>query len=116
MGDRQTAEALNHHRKDTPASRAAAQMPELRHFPPFGESFDIMRSDVAADANLAGQMYPDQSLYPANSVPALVRRINQALQRADQIYHSKGKSDIDWFAPIVADARPVSVDRSTSSN
>jgi len=58
---------------------------------------------VAADANLAGQMYPDQSLYPANSVPALVRRINQALQRADQIYHAEGNTDIDWFAPIVAD-------------
>jgi isocitrate/methylisocitrate lyase len=58
---------------------------------------------VAADANLAGQMYPDQSLYPANSVPALVRRINQALQRADQIYYAEGKTDIDWFAPIVAD-------------
>jgi isocitrate lyase len=58
---------------------------------------------VAADANLAGQMYPDQSLYPANSVPALVRRINQALQRADQIYHAEGKIDIDWFAPIIAD-------------
>lgn len=58
---------------------------------------------VAADANLAGQMYPDQSLYPANSVPALVRRINQALQRADQIYHTEDKFDIDWFAPIVAD-------------
>jgi len=58
---------------------------------------------VAADANLAGQMYPDQSLYPANSVPGLVRRINQTLQRADQIYHAEGKLDIDWFAPIVAD-------------
>jgi isocitrate lyase len=59
---------------------------------------------VAADANLAGQMYPDQSLYPANSVPAVVKRINQALQRADQIDHSEGKHDVDWFAPIVADA------------
>ena len=59
---------------------------------------------VAADANLAGQMYPDQSLYPANSVPAVVRRINQALQRADQIAHSEGRNDIDWFVPIVADA------------
>jgi len=58
---------------------------------------------VAADANLAGQMYPDQSLYPSNSVPSVVRRINQALQRADQIYHSEGKDDIDWFAPIIAD-------------
>src|SRR5438128_9172070 len=59
---------------------------------------------VAADANLAGQMYPDQSLYPANSVPAVVKRINQTLQRADQIAHSEGKNDVDWFVPIVADA------------
>ena len=59
---------------------------------------------VAADANLAGEMYPDQSLYPANSVPNVVRRINQAFQRADQIQHSEGKSDIYWYAPIVADA------------
>ncbi len=60
---------------------------------------------VAADANLAGQMYPDQSLYPANSVPQVVKRINQALQRADQIDHAEGrKDDFDWFAPIVADA------------
>jgi len=59
---------------------------------------------VAADANLAGQMYPDQSLYPANSVPSVVKRINQALQRADQIDHAEGKTDTHWFAPIVADA------------
>ncbi len=59
---------------------------------------------VAADANLAGQMYPDQSLYPANSVPEVVRKINQALQRADQIQHSEGTGNTDWFAPIVADA------------
>jgi isocitrate lyase len=59
---------------------------------------------VAADANLAGQMYPDQSLYPANSVPKVVKAINQALQRADQIQHMEGKGDIHWFAPIVADA------------
>src|SRR5207248_3244862 len=59
---------------------------------------------VAADANLAGQMYPDQSLYPANSVPHVVRRINQALQRADQIQHAEGKGDTYWFAPILADA------------
>jgi isocitrate lyase len=58
---------------------------------------------VAADANLAGQMYPDQSLYPANSVPHVVKRINQALQRADQIAHSEGKDDVYWYAPIVAD-------------
>lgn len=59
---------------------------------------------VAADANLSGNMYPDQSLYPANSVPHVVKRINQALQRADQIQHLEGEGDIDWFAPIVADA------------
>ncbi len=59
---------------------------------------------VAADGNLAGQTYPDQSLYPANSVPQMVKRINQALQRADQIDHGEGKHDTWWYAPIVADA------------
>ena len=59
---------------------------------------------VAADANLAGQMYPDQSLYPVNSVPAVVKRINQALQRADQIDRKEGRNGTHWFAPIVADA------------
>jgi isocitrate lyase len=59
---------------------------------------------VAADANLAGSMYPDQSLYPANSVPAVVKRINQALLRADQIEHAEGRTSRHWFAPIVADA------------
>ena len=59
---------------------------------------------VAADANLAGQTYPDQSLYPANSAPALVRRINNALLRADQIHWAEGDRDRHWLAPIVADA------------
>jgi isocitrate lyase len=59
---------------------------------------------VAADANLAGQMYPDQSLYPANSVPQVVQRINNSLSRADQIQHMEGEGDVDYFAPIVADA------------
>jgi len=59
---------------------------------------------VAADANQAGQMYPDQSLYPADSVPALVKRINNAFMRADQITHSEGDDSTTWFAPIVADA------------
>ncbi|GAA3881440.1 isocitrate lyase [Leifsonia kafniensis] len=59
---------------------------------------------VAADANLSGQTYPDQSLYPANSVPAVVRRINNALLRADQIESSEGDTSRDWLAPIVADA------------
>jgi isocitrate lyase len=59
---------------------------------------------VAADANTAGQMYPDQSLYPVNSVPTVVRKINSALQRADQIEHAEGKRSVHWFAPILADA------------
>src|SRR5437016_2359219 len=59
---------------------------------------------VAADANLSGQTYPDQSLYPANSVPHLVKRINQAFQRADQIRFMNGQGKIDWFVPIIADA------------
>jgi isocitrate lyase len=59
---------------------------------------------VAADANLAGEMYPDQSLYPSNSVPSVARRINRALQRADQIDHQEGKQGTYWFAPIIADA------------
>jgi len=59
---------------------------------------------VAADANLSGQTYPDQSLYPANSVPAVVRRINNALLRASQIEHAEGVSATEWLAPIVADA------------
>jgi isocitrate lyase len=59
---------------------------------------------VAADANDAGQMYPDQSLYPANSVPNMARRINQALMRADQIHHAQNTNGTYWFAPLVADA------------
>ena len=59
---------------------------------------------VAGDANTAGQTYPDQSLYPVNSAPTLVKRINNAFQRADQIQTSEGKSDLHYFAPIVADA------------
>src|SRR3984885_12857632 len=59
---------------------------------------------VAADANNAGQMYPDQSLYPADSVPSLCRRINQALTRADQVHHAEGENGVHWFAPLIADA------------
>jgi isocitrate lyase len=59
---------------------------------------------VAADANNAGHMYPDQSLYPADSVPSTLRRLNNALARADQIHHAEGDDSIDWFLPIVADA------------
>src|SRR5687768_2969810 len=59
---------------------------------------------VAGDANLAGEMYPDQSLYPSDSVPAVVRRINNTLLRADQICHAEGNDKVDWLQPIVADA------------
>jgi isocitrate lyase len=59
---------------------------------------------VAADANLSGEMYPDQSLYPADSVPSVVRKINKALQRADQTHHAEGKNGVNWFAPLIADA------------
>ncbi len=59
---------------------------------------------VAADANTAGAMYPDQSLYPVDSVPNVVRKINNTLLRADQIHHAEGRDDIDWLQPIVADA------------
>jgi isocitrate lyase len=59
---------------------------------------------VAADANVAGEMYPDQSLYPANSVPQVVKRINNTLLRADQLYHAEGDDSIDFLQPIVADA------------
>jgi isocitrate lyase len=59
---------------------------------------------VAGDANLAGEMYPDQSLYPANSVPSVIRRINNTLLRADQIHHAEGNDSVDWLKPIVADA------------
>ena len=59
---------------------------------------------VAADANTAGAMYPDQSLYPVDSVPNVVRKINKTLLRADQIHHAEGKDDLDWLVPIVADA------------
>jgi isocitrate lyase len=59
---------------------------------------------VAADANTAGQMYPDQSLYPADSVPAVVRHINSTLRRADELHHAEGDDSIDWLKPIVADA------------
>src|SRR5580698_9989336 len=59
---------------------------------------------VAGDANLAGQMYPDQSLYPADSVPSVIRRINSALRRSDEICHAEGDDSVDWYKPIVADA------------
>jgi isocitrate lyase len=68
------------------------------------EAIYVSGWQVAADANDAAQVYPDQSLYPADSVPNMCRRINQALMRADQIHKSEGKNGMYWFAPIVADA------------
>ncbi|HEX6066522.1 MAG TPA: isocitrate lyase, partial [Longimicrobiales bacterium] len=68
------------------------------------EAIYVSGWQVAGDANLSAQTYPDQSLYPSNSVPALVQRLNQALLRADQIHWAEGKHDIDWMLPIVADA------------
>ncbi len=107
----------------TLARRGAEKLWSLLHSEPYvhalgalsgGQAMQMVRAglkaiylsgwQVAADANLAGQVYPDQSLYPANSAPELCRRINRALQRADQIEHSEGGAQRDWFAPIVADA------------
>ena len=109
--------------KHTLAERGARRLWELLHSEPYVPALGAMTGcqavqqvqaglraiylsgwQVAADANLAGHMYPDQSLYPANSVPDVVRKINQALQRADQIDHAEGRNGIDWFVPIVADA------------
>ena len=109
--------------KHTLAERGAQRLWELLHSEPYVPALGAMTGcqavqqvqaglkaiylsgwQVAADANLAGQMYPDQSLYPANSVPEVVRKINQALQRADQIDHAENRNGIDWYAPIVADA------------
>ncbi len=68
------------------------------------EAIYVSGWQVAGDANSAGQVYPDQSLYPADSVPQLCKRINNALLRADQIWHSEGKNGKYWLAPLVADA------------
>jgi isocitrate/methylisocitrate lyase len=68
------------------------------------EALYVSGWQVAGDANLAGQMYPDQSLYPSDSVPSVVRRINNALRRSDHIHHVEGNDEVDWFVPVVADA------------
>ena len=107
----------------TLAERGANRLWELLHEEPFinalgavtgNQAMQMVRAglkaiylsgwQVAADANTAGAMYPDQSLYPANAAPELCRRINRTLQRADQIDHAEGGAQRDWFAPIVADA------------
>lgn len=107
----------------TLAERGANRLWELLHDEPFinalgavtgNQAMQMVRAglkaiylsgwQVAADANTAGAMYPDQSLYPANAAPELCRRINRTLQRADQIEHAEGGAKRDWFVPIVADA------------
>ena len=107
----------------TLAERGANRLWELLHTEPYinalgavtgNQAMQMVRAglkaiylsgwQVAADANTAGAMYPDQSLYPANAAPELCRRINRTLQRADQIEHAEGGARRDWFAPIVADA------------
>ncbi|WP_112661783.1 isocitrate lyase [Microvirga flavescens] len=107
----------------TLAERGAQRLWKLLHERPYVHSLGAMTGNqamqmaragleaiylsgwqVAADSNVAGAMYPDQSLYPANSGPELCRRINRTLQRADQIEHSEGGAKRDWFLPIVADA------------
>ena len=107
----------------TLAERGANRLWELLHTEPYinalgavtgNQAMQMVRAglkaiylsgwQVAADANTAGAMYPDQSLYPANAAPELCRRINRTLQRADQIEHAEGGAQRDWFAPIVADA------------
>jgi isocitrate lyase len=111
------------HIAHTLAERGAARLWRLLHQEPFvpalgaltgNQAMQMVRAglkaiylsgwQVAADNNTSGQTYPDQSLYPVNSVPTVVRRINQALLRADQIEHAEGRSGRDWLAPIVADA------------
>src|SRR5579871_2723416 len=107
----------------TLARRGAVKLWQLLHTEPFVRALGALTGNqalqmaeaglqaiylsgwqVAADANSAGQMYPDQSLYPVDSVPQVVRRINQACRRADQIEHAEGRGGRDWFVPIVADA------------
>ena len=111
------------HIEHTLARRGAEKLWKLMHDTPFVNALGALTGNqamqqvkaglkaiylsgwqVAADANIAGEMYPDQSLYPANSVPIVVRRVNNTFMRADQLHHAEGKDDVDFFAPIVADA------------
>jgi len=95
---------LLHRRDFVPALGAMSGNMAVQHVKAGLEAIYVSGWQVAADANLAGQTYPDQSLYPSNSVPALVGRINQALLRADQIEVAEGRTPRHWLAPIVADA------------
>src|SRR5246127_2704104 len=95
---------LLHHEKYVPALGALTGNQAVEMAQAGLKAIYLSGWQVAADANLGGQMYPDQSLYPANSVPSVVRNLNNALLRADQISHSEGRDGIDWMLPIVADA------------
>jgi len=95
---------LLHHESYVPALGALTGNQAVQQVQAGLKAIYLSGWQVAADANEAGHMYPDQSLYPADSVPNVVRKINNALMRADQIHHMDGKSDTYWFAPIVADA------------
>ena len=95
---------LLHHESYVPALGALTGNQAVQQVRPGLKAIYLSGWQVAADANDAGQMYPDQSLYPADSVPNVVRRINNALMRADQIHHLDGKNGTYWLAPIVADA------------
>jgi isocitrate lyase len=111
------------HVEHTLARRGANRLWELLHSEPYVNTFGAMTGaqavqmvraglkaiylsgwQTAADANLSGNTYPDQSLYPSNSVPNVIKRLNNALTRADQINRIENKSELDWYAPIVADA------------
>jgi isocitrate lyase len=95
---------LLHHEKCVPALGALTGNQAVEMAKAGLKAIYLSGWQVAADANLGGQMYPDQSLYPANSVPSVVRSINNALMRADQIAHADGHDSVDWMLPIVADA------------
>ena len=95
---------LLHSRPYVPALGAMTGNQAMQQVKAGLEAIYVSGWQVAADANDAAQVYPDQSLYPADSVPNMCRRINQALMRADQIHKSEGKNRMYWFAPIVADA------------
>src|SRR5260221_7600113 len=109
MGARRLWQLL-HERQFVPSLGALTGNQALQQVKAGVEAIYLSGWQVAADANNAGEMYPDQSLYPADSVPNLVRRINQALMRADQIHHAEGNNnnnndaDINWFPPLIADA------------
>src|SRR5450755_3920524 len=95
---------LLHHEEYVPALGALTGNQAVQQVQAGLKAIYLSGWQVAADANNSGHMYPDQSLYPADSVPTVIRRINNALLRADQIHHMDGKNGMHWMAPIVADA------------